>query len=254
MTLEELMKNLGIDGEENKEKASILKKEYNATQKAIHKLEEDNTKLTETINNSKGVSDKLNIVVKAFGLDLNAKDFDENIEGAKDKLIKEAGGGSTPEEIKELKRSLTKANRSIDDGNKTIQELTSQLNEEKTMRINGVKRNTLRKELVKNNVIKSDMFVDTFFNKVKVDEDGKTCTITGDDGTELSVADYVADWSADNPEFVSQPQKGGMGSGNGSNGGSDEPGAVSPFMQNLIKNKQSNVGAGSSQSLGDLFG
>lgn len=120
------------------------------------------------------------------------------------------------------------------------------------MRINGVKRSTLRKELTKNNIIKSDMFVDTFFSKVKVDEDGKTCTITGDDGTELSVADYIADWAADNPEFVSQTQKGGMGSNGGSNGSSD-PNAVSPFMQTLIKNKQS-AGTNGGKSLSDLFG
>ena len=252
MNLEELVKSLGLEGDEHKEKVAILKKEYNATQKALHKLEDENAKLNETVTADKAVADKLNIVVNAFGLDLKAKDFDENIESAKDKLIKEAGGGTTPEEIKELKRNLTKANRSIDESNKTIQELTTQLEAEKTMRINGVKRSTLRKELTKNNIIKSDMFVDTFFSKVKVDEDGKTCTITGDDGTELSVADYIADWAADNPEFVSQTQKGGMGSNGGSNGSSD-PNAISPFMQTLIKNKQS-AGTNGGKSLSDLFG
>lgn len=252
MTLEKLLESLGLDSEENKDKASILKKEYNAFQKTIHKLEDDNTKLTETVNGSKAVAEKLGIVVNSFGLDLNAKDFDENIESAKEKLIKAAGQGSTPEEIKELKRSLTKANRSIEDNNKTINELTEQLNTEKTMRINGVKRNTLRKELAKNNVIKADMFVDTFFNKVKVDDDGKTCTITGDDGSELSVADFITDWAKDNPEFVSQAHKSGMGSGNGGNGNSSSSGDVSPFMANLIKNKQSSNNAG--KSLAEMFG
>ena len=125
MNLEELVKSLGLEGDEHKEKVAILKKEYNATQKAIHKLEDENAKLNETVTADKAVADKLNIVVNAFGLDLKAKDFDENIESAKDKLIKEAGGGTTPEEIKELKRNLTKANRSIDESNKTIQELTT---------------------------------------------------------------------------------------------------------------------------------
>ena len=87
MNLEELVKSLGLEGDEHKEKVAILKKEYNATQKALHKLEDENAKLNETVTADKAVADKLNIVVNAFGLDLKAKDFDENIESAKDNTI-----------------------------------------------------------------------------------------------------------------------------------------------------------------------
>lgn len=111
MNLEELVKALGLDNEESKEKVAILKKEYNAQQKEIKKLTDANTELTANVEAGKVVAERLNSVVTAFGLDIEAKDFDENIENAKESIIKAAGGGTTPEEIKELKLSKTKAER-----------------------------------------------------------------------------------------------------------------------------------------------
>jgi len=102
MTLEELAKALGIDGEEDKGKFATLKKEFNAKAKEVNKLTETVTKMTEEAEASKEVANKLNAVVTAFGVDLEAKDFDESVENAKENIIKEAGGGATPDEIKEL--------------------------------------------------------------------------------------------------------------------------------------------------------
>ena len=251
MDLEELTKALGLDTEEMKEKAAILKKEYNASQKAIHKLEDEKKTLNETLEANKQTVERFDILVKAFGVDVNAKDFDEGIEQAKESLIKEAGGSTTPEEIKELKRNLTKATRQVGENAKTIKDLTSQLNAEKTMRLSNVKRATIRKALESVHAVKPDMFVDLFFNKTKVEDDGKTCTIVGDDGVELSVADHIADWAKDNEDLIAAQPKGGAGSG-GANGG-NVSNEVSPFMQNIIANKQKGVST-QGKSLVEMFG
>lgn len=252
MDLEELTKALGLDTEETKDKASILKKEYNASQKAIHELEDKEKTLTEAIEANKQTIERFDILVKSFGVDVNAKDFDEGIEAAKEALIKDAGGGTTPEEIKELKRNLTKANRLVDENKKTIEDLTTQLNGEKTMRLNNVKRATIRKALESVHAVKPDMFVDLFFNKTKVEDDGKTCTIMGDDGVELSVADHIADWAKDNEDLIMAQPKGGAGSAGGHGG--NQSNDVSPFMQNLINAKKSSASNIQGKSLSELFG
>ena len=252
MTLEELTKALGLDTEEQAEKASILKKEYNASQKTIHTLEDEKKTLNDTIEANKPILERFDILVNAFGVDINAKDFDEGIEQAKEALVKAAGGGTTPDEIKELKRSLTKANRLVEENSKTIEDLTSQLNGEKTMRLNGVKRSAIRKALEAEHAIKPDMLVDLFFNKTKVDEDGKTCTIMGDDGVELSVSDYIADWAKDNKDFIGAQPKGGAGSAGGSGKGSSDE--VSPIIQALLNTKKQSQTAGQGKTLSELFG
>lgn len=94
MDFDELLKALGLDTDEAKDKATILKKEYNASKKEINELNESVKKLTEGVEASKETAEKLDIVVKAFGLDISAEDFDKNIQESKDKLIKEAGGGT----------------------------------------------------------------------------------------------------------------------------------------------------------------
>ena len=76
MTYEELVKALGLDADESKDKAVILKKEYNAYQKEIKDLTDNVAELTATIEADKVVAEKFNSVVNAFGLDINAKDFD----------------------------------------------------------------------------------------------------------------------------------------------------------------------------------
>ena len=252
MELEELTKALGLDTEETKDKAVILKKEYNAFQKSIHELEDKEKALNETIEANKQTLEQYNILVNAFGVDVNAKDFDEGIELAKEKIVKEAGGGATPEEIKELKRSLTKANRLVDENNKTIEDLTTQLNSEKTMRLDNVKRTTIRKSLDSVHALDPDMMTDIFFHKTKVEDDGKTCTIMGDDGVELSVADYIADWAKDHPSFIEVQPKGGAGSSGGSGGNSSND--VSPFMQALLNTKKSSQNPNNTKSLAEAFG
>ena len=236
MTLEELAKALGIDGEEDKEKFATLKKEFNAKTKEVNKLTETVSKMTEEAEATKEVANKLNTVVTAFGVDLDAKDFDESIENAKENIIKEAGGGATPDEIKELNRALTKAKRDADKNNETIAELTEQLGNEKTLRLNGVKRDAIHKALLHNNIIEPEQSIDLFFNRVLVDEDGSTVTMKGSDGSELSVNDAIADWAKEHPKYVERQVKGGAGSGGkGGNGSSSE---VSPFMKSLLESRK----------------
>lgn len=255
MTYEELIKSLGLDTEENKEKAAILKKEFNAQQKEIKKLTDANTELTANVEAGKAVAERLNSVVTAFGLDIEAKDFDENIENAKEAIIKAAGGGTTPEEIKELKLSKTKAERENKKFAEQIAELTEQLTAEKTQRLNNVKRDAIHKAVVKNNLVDPETSIELFVNLAQVDEDGKTVTMTMGDGTVLPIMDGIADWAKEHPAFVSKKVSGGAGSGSGSNafdGG--KGGEVSPFMQNLVADSFGSSNNGQSQSLESMFG
>ena len=255
MTFEELVKALGLDNEESKEKAAILKKEYNAQQKEVKTLTDNITELTTTVDAGKAVAEKFNSVVNAFGLDVEAKDFDENIENAKESIIKAAGGGTTPEEIKELKLSKTKAERENKKYVEQIAELTEQLNAEKTQRINSVKRDAIHKAVVKNNLVDPETSIELFVNLAQVDEDGKTVTMTMSDGTVLPINDGIADWAKEHPAFVSKQVTGGAGSGTGGkafDGG--KGGEVSPFMQNLVADSFGGSGDKGSQSLESMFG
>ena len=254
MTLEELAKALGLDTEENKDKLSILKKEYNAKANEVVKLTKKAEKLEEETAASKAVSEKFDIVKKYFGLDTDAEDFDEMLDGVKEELTKNSGGGVTPEEVKTLKRELTKATRDKDKAVKELETLNTQLAEEKKARITTSIKNEVRKALDTSKVIKADQFVDGFMTKVNVDEDGQTFTMRADDGSELSINDFITDWAKDNPEFVRSETAGGTGSGLGTKtpapkqtlGGNK---GVSDFMARLIPEK----GTEPQQSFGELF-
>ena len=253
--MKELLTALGLDGEDNKDKADILSKEFtsktrelNSANKKLKAFEEEQAKLKE-------VSDKFDIVVKAYGLDLGADDFDKMLDDVKDKMVKEAGGGTTPEEIKIIKRDLTKAQRDLETANNTVAELTTQLESEKTQRINAVKRDRIQKALVANKVIKPEQMIDLFFGKVEVDKDGSTLTMKDSAGNEISIDDGIADWAKENPEFIKTDVKGGLGSnGNGSFGTVDNDG-MSDFMKSIIADRnQSYGGTDGNKTLTDLFG
>ena len=86
MDIKELLKALGLEGEDNKEKADVLTKEFTAKTREINSLnkkvktfEEEQVKLKEN-------SDKFDIVVKAYGLDLETEDFDKMLDDVKDKV------------------------------------------------------------------------------------------------------------------------------------------------------------------------
>lgn len=239
MTLEELAKELGLDTDENKDKFSVLKKEFNAKTKEVNTLTKKVEKLEEGSQSSKDTAEKLDIVKKAFNLDMDAEDFDAMLDEVKDTFAKASGGGVTPEELKELKRELTKSNRERDKAKTSLEELTAKLTEEKNQRIQNNVRDEVRKALDANKIIKPEQTILLFTSKVAVDEDGSTFTIKGDDGSELSIADYVSDWAKDNPEFVKADTKGGAGSGLGGNaGGKGSPmDEADKFMESLLKNK-----------------
>lgn len=254
MTLEELTKALGLDTDENKDKASILKKEYNAQQRELNKAKKDLEASNKSLEDNKASLEKLDIVKKAFNLDFEAEDIDTMIQEKKDEMLKEAGGGATPDEIKELNRELTKLKRQTEKDAKQISELTENLTKEQNMRIDGVKKTAIRKELEKNHVIKPDMFVDMFSNRATVDKDGKTVMITGDDGAELSIVDYIADFANDesNSAFIEKQVHSGFGS-NGSNGNGANTG-VSDFMAKIIGDNKSGNENGDGASLAESFG
>ena len=252
MTLEELTKTLGLDTDENKDKAGVLKKAFNEKLKEVNTLRKE----IETYKANEEVAKKnalnLDIVTKAFGLDFNAKDVDKMIEERRDAIVKDAGGGTTPEEIKKQQRELTKTQRALAEANEQVTTLTEQLNAEKTHRITTTKRNAIHKALVDNNAIKPDMFVDMFVDKVMVDDDGKTMTIKDDAGNDLSINDYITDWAKDNPELIKKDVNHGQGTGSSGNGSNNTNG-ISQFMQDIIK-KNATKGQQDNRSLTEMFG
>lgn len=255
MDIKELLKALGLEGEENKEKADTLTKEFTAKTREINSLNKKMKTFEEEQAKLKESSDKFDIVVKAYGLDLEAEDFDKMLDDAKDKMVKEAGGGSTPEEIKIIKRDLTKAQRDLEAANSTVADLTSQLESEKTQRINAVKRDKIQKALVANKVIKPEQMIDLFFGKVEVDKDGSTLTMKDSAGNEISLDDGIADWAKENPEFVKTDTRGGLGSNGNSSFGSSGGEEMSDFMKSIIADRNSSYGGtDGKQTLTDLFG
>ena len=180
MTLEELAKALGLDTDDNKDKMAVLKKEFNAKEKVTKELTKKVETLEADVEAGKSSTEKLDIVKKAFDLDMDAEDFDEMLDSVKENFAKSAGGGATPDEIKALKRDLTKATREKDKAVKELDALTTQLAEEKNIRIKNNVRSEIRKALDTNKVIKPEQMMDLFANRVIVDEDGSTFTIQAD--------------------------------------------------------------------------
>ena len=166
MTLEELAKALGLDTEENKDKLPILKKEFNAKEKATKELTKKVETLEADVEKGKASTEKLDIVKKAFDLDMDAEDFDEMLDSVKENMAKSAGSGVTPDEIKALKRDLTKATREKDKAVKELETLNTQLTEEKNTRIKNNVRSEIRKALDTNKVIKPEQMMDLFANRI----------------------------------------------------------------------------------------
>lgn len=254
MDIKELLKALNLDGEENKEKAEILSKEFTAKAREINSLSKKVKTFEDEQVKLKAASDKLDIVVKAYGLNLETDDFDKMLDDTRDKMIKEAGAGSTPEEIKIIKRDLTKAQRDLETANTTVAELTAQLEVEKTQRINAVKRDKIQKALVANKVIKPEQMIDLFFGKVEVDKDGSTLTMKDSAGNEISIDDGIADWAKENPEFVKTDTKGGLGSSGNNSFGNVSGDEMSDFMKSIIADKNQSYGGDGKQTLTELFG
>lgn len=253
MTLDELIKAVGLDNDESKEKQEILKKEFNALTKANNTLTKKVETLEKEAEEVKPNIEKLDIITKAFNLDLESEDFDKMLDDKKDEMIKAAGGGTTPEEVKILNRDLTKAQRDLAASKKQVDELSEKLNQEVTHRINSVKRDTIQKALLQHNIIKPEHFIDTFMNKAEVDKDGTTVTIKGDGGNELSVSDAIADWAKANPEFVKKDITGGLGSGGTGQAGNKNKNGISDFMQSILEETAPSSNGGE-KSLAELFG
>lgn len=258
MTIEELLKALDLEGEDSKEKADILKKEFkdkenefNEVSKKLKEAEKSVEKLTGDAEKNNPIVDKFNIVATSFGLDLEAEDFDKMLDEVKDKLAKDAGNGVTPEEVKQLKRDLTKANRELEKSQASLKEVTEQFEAEKATRITAMKRDVIKKELEAVNALNPGMFVDLFLGKVEVDKDGKTLTMKDAAGNDISVADGIADWAKENTDLVKKSVRGGMGSGGSTGTGSD---GVSDFVKNMIAERANNTAAGGDKPLSELFG
>ena len=258
MTLDELIEALGFKSDGDKDKIAVLKKEFNAKTKEVNTANKKLEALNEQVESAKAVTDKFEIVKKFFSLDTEAEDFDAMLDEVKDNLIKDAGGGATPEEIKNLKRELTKANREKDKVTKALDELNARLAQEKQIRIKNNVNSEIRKALDTYKVIKPEQMIDLFANRVNVDDDGETFTIKADDGSELSINDYIADWSKDNPEFVMSGTKGGAGTngssfdfGFGSNANNKPTSDMDKLMSSIIGDTTKDANA---KSLSDIFG
>lgn len=260
MTFDELVKSLGLDTDENKDKANILKKEFNSKTKEVNELTKKYEKLNEQLEPLKAVEEKLGIVKDAFKLDLEADDFDAMIDEVKESMSKATKSDPVnAEELKNLKRDITKITRERDSIAKQHKEVLDQLTTEKTNRINQKKVAEIRKALDAHKVIKPEQMVDMFSSKVIADDDGEIFTIKGADGAELTISDYMSDWVKDNPEFVIAEAKGGVGSGshskfntnaNNTNGKND---GLSPIMQSVLANANAN-NISSAENMVNLFG
>ena len=241
MTFKELCDALGLD----EEKVKILKGEYttlekqvNDSKKKVDKLEKEQASLNES-------KDKLDIVVKAFKLDMKADDFDKMLDDVKDSF---AGNVKGSEDYKELNRELTKARREFDSLKKENEKIVGELETEKANRVKSVKQSAILKELQANNVIKAEQWVNRFFAEAELDEDGVNIFMKDEAGKEISLKDGIADWAKANPEFVKVAARGGAGSGAG--GGSNNK-ENEDFMNSIIGD---GCDEGGQKSLAELFG
>lgn len=241
MTVEELCEALGLNEEQSKKlkaEFNALEKQVNDSKRRVEKMEKEKASLDES-------KEKLDIVVKAFKLDVNADDFDKMLDDVKDSFAKEVKG---TEDYKELNRELTKTKREYESLKKENEKIVGELAEEKANRVKSVKQSAILKELQDNNVIKADQWVSRFFSEAELDEDGKGIFMKDAAGREISLKDGIAEWAKANPEFVKVDSRGGAGSGAG---GSSNNKANEDFMNSLIGDGGD---GGGQKSLAELFG
>lgn len=235
MTLEELIKSLGLDTDENKDKAGILKKEFNAKAKEANDASKKSEKFEKQLEALSKVEEQLKIVKDAFKLDLDAEDFDAMVDEVKESLSTATKIDPVDQnELKDLRREKTRLTRERDNLDKQYKQAVEQLGVEKTNRINQRKAAEIRKALDTNKILKPEQMVDLFSSRVITDDEGEVFTIKGSDGSEFSINDYIADWAKDNPEFVIAETKGGAGSGGfqGLNLGGGSPAGGKPANSN----------------------
>lgn len=161
-------------------------------------------------------------VLKALDLDEDLEDIDTELASLSEKLQAGELASKSKGELENQIATLTKSHTS------TVKELTKLANEktllestvatERTKRQTAIKDRTIMSALADNKVIKPKEIAKILAHSVKVNDDD-TLTYINAKGEEVEFEEGIKSWVTENPEFISNEQNPGSGSGGGAAGG-----------------------------------
>lgn len=223
MTMEQFLKLLeGADkGKELTEFINAHLASIDETSKAeVGKRNKENQTLRERTKQAEAkataLQDKAELLAGKLGVDLD----DEDLDGSLEKASQGKGKEADPQLMRRLEKLEKQLKAEREAGTKSIAE-------EKAKRHDLLLRKSLQDALAENKAIRPDQLVELLKGRAKVGEDDSVVFVS-DKGDEVDIKTGVKAYMDQFPEFRSNSQAGGAGSGGstGEKGGKEDPGVA----------------------------
>ena len=185
------------------------------------------TEAKDALGKLKAVQDRLEQVCDAFGVDSEAEDLEDALEAAKKT---KSSDPAMQKKIDRLEKKLKEQET----------ELTSQLEAERSKRLDSVKRTAVMDALNKHNAKDASSLVKMFLAELEVAEDGETLTLKNEKGMAVTVEDGIKDWLSTRQWAVSNTGQPGSGGGNPPSGGGQGGDEVDKFVMSLVDGPDNN--------------
>lgn len=238
MGIEELINNLGIDGENAEALRKFISEREKKAKDKLDKVEEKLKTVQKEKESFDGLKSKYENVAKKIGFDIETEDFDAAVDIAIEEL-KKAAGNPTPDEIAKIKKEINTLRKQNETVISEKAEAEKKYDEVLTKYQGGMIRQALLKALSEANIKDPAFIAEALSGKVKVNEDD-TLSFIGNDGAEMEISDGVAEFAKVHPDFISHEQLGGAGS-LGAKGTVDKDGVPSVVKNILEGRKQQNT-------------
>lgn len=134
MTVEELIKALGLEAENAEKLKTFVETQSKASQAKITKLTGEVKQLKADKLAAQSVQEHLEAIADAFSVDIEAEDFDASIDAAKEELLRGKEGAESAQEAAQLKRDFAKLQRDHKKLQTTYETMEKSLGEERGRR------------------------------------------------------------------------------------------------------------------------
>lgn len=246
MTLDELIKALGLEAENAEKLKTFVEAQNKASQTKLTKLTEENKQLKEDKKAAQTVQERLEAIADAFGVDAEAEDFDAAVDAAKEELSKGKDGAEGAEELAQLKRDHAKAQRELKRLQTNFETTEKALAEERGKRQNELRMRSIIESMTTAGFKHPELAARLIKEEVFVGDDDRVY-YKGESGEELDLADAVQTLAQKYPDYLADKQTGGAGSASGGKGGDGKP----SYAERVLG---SNVDANAAKSTAYYFG
>lgn len=218
MTVEELIKALGLEAENAEKLKTFVETQSKASQAKITKLTGEVKQLKEDKKAAQTLQERLEAIADAFGVDVEAEDFDASIDAAKDELLKGKEGAESTQEAAQLKRDFAKLQRDHKKLQSTYETVEKTLGEERGKRQNELRMRSIIESMTKANFKHPELAARLIKEDVFVGDDDRVY-YKGESGEELDLVEAVQTLAQKYPDYLADKQTGGAGSAAGGKAG-----------------------------------